>query len=123
MAMNKAELYARYDNYGCTIEEISNKEYFDVHNAWNPALRAPHEDKIKHHYNGRVEQYEVRTDDAIYMWYSCLHSVGWQGDVEAHSFFCKKKIVTQAEIEKMILEFTETKIWQERIEKEFGDRN
>lgn len=97
--MNKAELYARYDNYGSTLEEISSEEYFSMHSEDN-------RDNIRYHYTGNVEQYEIVLDGITYMWYSCTHNVGWQGDVETHVFFCKKNTITKAEIEKMKQLFT-----------------
>lgn len=97
--MNKAELYARYDNYGCTLEEISSEDYFVQYNEHN-------KDKIRYYYNGNVEQYEIVLDGVIYMWYSCTHPVGWQGDVESHSFFCRKKTITKAEMLEMEKLFT-----------------
>ena len=97
--MNKAELYARYDNYGSTLEEISSKDYFTQYSEAN-------RDKIRYNYNGSVEQYEIVLDGVTYMWYSCIHNVGWQGDVESHSFFCKKNTVSKAEMLEMEKLFT-----------------
>jgi len=90
--MNKAELYARYDNFGCTLEEIQSEDYFTQHSEEN-------RDKIRYHYTGNVECYEIVLDGIIYMWYCCTHNVGWQGDVEDHQFFCKKTTITRAEID------------------------
>ena len=97
--MNKAELYARYDNYGVDIQEIPSEEYFTNHSEAN-------RDRVRYNYTGNVECYEVVLDGITYMWYSCTHNVGWQGDVEGHSFFCKKRTITAAEMEEMTKLFT-----------------
>jgi hypothetical protein len=92
--MNKAELYARYDNYGEELEVISNLEFMSHSTEQN-------RDSISHYGTGSTECYEIRLDGVTYLWYSCTHNVGWQGDVEAHSFFCKKKTITKAKMEEI----------------------
>ena len=101
IVMNKAELYARYENYGADLQEIPSEEYLTNHSEEN-------RDKIRYSYTGNVECYEIVLDGVIYMWYSCTHSVGWQGDVEGHSFFCKKKTITKAEMDEMEKMFCES---------------
>ncbi len=96
--MNKAELYARYDNYGEELEVISNIEFMS---------HSIEENRDKIFYGkGPVECHEIRLDGVTYMWYCCVHHIGWQGDVESHSFFCKKKTMTKAEMEEMQKLFT-----------------
>jgi hypothetical protein len=92
--MNKAELFARYDNYGNDIIEIASQHYFTEHSEKN-------RDNIRHYYNGNVECYSIVLDGVTLMWYSCTHNVGWHGDVESHQFFCKIHTMTKAEIDEL----------------------
>jgi|LakMenE18May11ns_1017448.scaffolds.fasta_scaffold7632530_1 hypothetical protein len=97
--MNKAELYARYENYGVELIPVSEAEYFLHHSQEN-------KEKIRHH-GEQVECFQVILDGVTYMWYSCMHNVGWQGDVEGHSFYCKKITITNAEMEKLAKIFSQ----------------
>jgi|LauGreDrversion4_2_1035121.scaffolds.fasta_scaffold41777_6 hypothetical protein len=92
--MNKAELYARFDNYGRELEEITYKEFYTI---------AKENDNLISFYNiNSIDQYEIRLDGMTYLCYSTTHNIGWQGDVEGHEFYCKIKTLSEKEKEELL---------------------
>lgn len=91
--MNKAELYARYDNFGKDLIEVPTEEFYSVMDGSPLALRNWNRDG--------VYCMLVSIDGWDYLYYCVTHNVGWQGDVDAHSFYCKKETITAAYMKEM----------------------
>jgi hypothetical protein len=90
--MKKAELAARYDNFGRDLIEISLYEFYQV------------VDKLDHavtwrHFDASTEICTISTDGVEYMCYGSTYSV--QGGHDGDSFYCKLVTMTQAEREKL----------------------
>jgi len=93
--MKKSELYARYTEYGNDLVEIPREEFFD-------ALTIAEPENIRHGSNGTDAGWtEIHTDGVTYMQFTSHWQVGWQGDVDCDTFFCKKKTITKAEMEEI----------------------
>jgi hypothetical protein len=86
---DRSELLATYDNYGKELIVIDSKEYYANLNA-----------KTYNEYTmgcSDVQRYSI--DGYDFICYSTVYNVGWQGDVDCDSFYCKIKTLTAKEIE------------------------
>ena len=93
--MRKSELFARYDNFGKDIIEISKEEFLEQLNI------ADKENSSWVQGDSNTECFIIRTDGMDYMQYSSLFSVGWQGDKDCDQFFCKIQTITKKEMEEI----------------------
>jgi hypothetical protein len=92
--MKKSELYARYHNFNSNLIEITRDEFFEHFTQENI-------DIIDDAIDGSTYTTTVRTDGWNYVM-TCSHwNVGWQGDVDCDTFYCKIETVTKAEMEEM----------------------
>lgn len=98
--MKKSELFAKYDNFGKDVIEISREEFF------NQLSIADKDDASWIERDSNTECFLIRTDGMDYMQYSSLFSVGWQGDKDSDQFFCKIKTSTKKEIQELSLIFS-----------------
>lgn len=92
--MKRSELYARYMEFNNDIKEIPREEFF---NAF--AIAEPED--VTHHSDDSTDWIEIRTDGVTYMMFTSHWQVGWQGDVDCDTFFCKKKTISKAEMEEI----------------------
>lgn len=98
--MNRAELFANYDNFEKEIIEVSREEFYTNLNK---------ESFRNRDVDSRTEVQLYSIDGWDYRFYSTLYNVGWQGDMDADIFICKIKTLTKAEIEKFCNIFSESK--------------
>ena len=89
--MKKSELYARYNMFNQDIQEIDMLEYYEHFVPDNKELISFEED-------GSTCVTTIRLDGCSYMRYNSHWSVGWQGDVDSDSFYCKLETITKAEM-------------------------
>ena len=92
--MKKSELYARYMEFNNNLVEISREEFFNAFTIAEP-------ENVTHHSDGKTDWTEIWTDGMTYMMFTSWWNVGWQGDVDGDTFFCKKKTITKAEMEEI----------------------
>lgn len=97
--MRKSELYARYIFFNKDIEEITPQEFASYFIPEN-------KDKVIYDTDGSSECYTVRTDGCDYIRVGSHWNVGWEGDVDMDSFFCKIQTMSQAEREELRELFT-----------------
>lgn len=100
--MKKSELYAKYDNFNNgDIIEIPSHEYYELLN--NAIVNNDNNiSTIDAHIDGSTYIQTIHTDGMDYMMYSCTWNVGWQGDVDCDTFFCKKKTMSKVEREDLM---------------------
>lgn len=85
--MNRSELFANYDNFGKDITTVSYEEFYSL---LNKNTFRNYEDG-----NTGIQKYSIEGYD--YFLYGTTYNVGWQGDVDCDSYYCKIKTMTQAE--------------------------
>lgn len=97
--MRKSELIARVEHYNeSELIEIQATEYMDVCHANN----LTNEDIQFHELQrGTASVNHYAIDGWNYYWYSASWSVGWQGDIDGDSYFCKQKTLTKAELQEI----------------------
>lgn len=86
--MNRAELFANYDNFGREITTVSQEEFYS-----NLVLESYRHRTI----DSRTEEQYYSIDGYDYMFYSTAYNVGWEGDMDCDQYFCKVKTMTQVE--------------------------
>ena len=97
--MRKSELYARYHTFNQDIQEIDMYEFHEH-------LIAENIDLISHEIDGSTEIFTIRLDGCTYMWYASHWNVGWEGDIDSDSFYCKMETMTAQEREELMELFT-----------------
>jgi len=100
IVMNKAELYARYELFGQEIQEIDHKEFYQHYTEEN------RENILSTKETESTYSTLIRLDGCDYYMFSSTYNVGWQGDVDCDTFFCKKETITRAEMLEMEKLFT-----------------
>ena len=82
--MRKSELYARYHHFREDLIEIDAKEF-------NTHLIMDNKDKTFSYEDGSTYVMHIRLDGWDYYSFGSMWNVGWQGDVDSDSFYCKIK--------------------------------
>lgn len=90
--MRKSELYARYHNFRSDIIEISPEEF-------NQHIIQENKEHITSYEDGSTYVITIRLDGCDYISYASHWNVGWQGDIDGDNFYCKKRTLSQAELE------------------------
>jgi hypothetical protein len=93
--MKKSELYARYNNFNRILIEITHEEFFEHFTTDTP------QDSVDFIQDGATECTIVYTDGWEYIRVGSTWNVGWQGDVDCDSFYCKIETVTKARMEEI----------------------
>jgi hypothetical protein len=88
--VNRAELFANYDNFDREIIEVSREEFYN---------NLEKEFYSNREIDSRTEVQSYPIDGYVYKFYSTLYNVGWQGDMDSDCFICKIKTLTKAEVE------------------------
>lgn len=92
--MRKSELYARYHMFNQDIQEIDMLEFLEHFVPDNKEFISFEED-------GSTYITTIRLEGCDYMHYSSHWKVGWQGDVDCDSFYCKQRTLTHKELEEL----------------------
>ena len=97
--MRKSELYARYNMFNQDIQEIDMLEFYEHFTQENKECISYDED-------GSTNVTTIRLDGCDYMKYASHWNVGWQGDIDCDSFYCKLKTISKAELVELETLFT-----------------
>ena len=94
--MTKAELYAKHYLFSDIniIEEITSEEF---HASTAKGEMSNHSSN-----EGMDSFYKVQTDGMDYYGFHSTYQIGWQGDYNGDSFYCKIKRYTKAERDELI---------------------
>lgn len=97
--MRKSELYARYNMFNKDIQEIDMLEYYEHFVPENKEFISFEED-------GSTCVTTIRLDGCDYIKFESHWNVGWQGDIDCDSFYCKLKTISKAEMIELEALFT-----------------
>lgn len=97
--MRKSELYARYHFFNQDIQEIDMLEFLLQLVPENRELISSEED-------GSTYITTIKLDGCSYMRFDSHWNVGWQGDINSDSFFCKLETISKAQLEDLRQLFT-----------------
>ena len=97
--MKKSELYARYNMFNQDIQEIDMLEFYEHFTHDNKEFISFEED-------GSTAITTIKLDGCSYIRYNSHWSVGWQGDIDSDSFYCKLETMTKAERNELQALFT-----------------